>query len=164
MTPNLRATRLILSCVCAVLTLALPGQVAAQSGSRPKVTLQCVSFGIGPMLECLIDLQRRDGTALETAQVTLGALMPSMPMAHTIRPTKAESTGKPGQYIGRLELEMLGVWSVSVDISGPVRDKWSQNLLIHDCDDKARCAATPTTRADDTPMGRHRGAQPGHRH
>ena len=135
-------------------------QTAAPASGRPQVGIKCASYGTGPMLECLVDLKRRDGPPLDGAQLTLGAIMPSMPMAHTVKPMKAAPTGVPGQYKATLELEMLGVWAVDVDVSGPVRDKVSRNLVVHECNGNDRCAATAAKPSDMTPM-RH-GA--GHRH
>ena len=123
--------------------MCMPALAGAQGTGRPQVDLQCVSYGMGPMLECTVQLKRRDGTALDGAQVTLGALMPSMPMAHTVKPMKAVPTGAPGHYRATLELEMLGVWAVEVDISGPARDKVARNLVVHECKGQERCAATP---------------------
>jgi hypothetical protein len=112
------------------------------------------------MLECLIDLSNRDGTPLDGAQIMLGALMPSMPMAHTIKPAKAAATGKPGQYKGTLALEMPGTWAVDVDINGPVRDKRSRTLMVSDCEGKPRCPASPAQATDRAPTP----AGAGHRH
>ena len=133
----------------------------ASGSGKPQVALQCVSYGKGPMLDCLVDVKRAEGTPLDGAQLTLGALMPSMPMAHTIKPMKAAATGVPGQYKATLELEMLGVWAVDVDIAGPLREKVSRNLLVHECKGNDRCAATPAKPSDMTAPMRH-GA--GHRH
>lgn len=134
---------------------------AASGSSKPQVELKCVSYGKGPMLDCLVDVKRAEGNPLDGAQLTLGALMPSMPMAHTIKPMKAAPTGVPGQYKATLELEMLGVWAVDVDIAGPLREKVSRNLLVHECKGNDRCAATPAKPADMAAPMRH-GA--GHRH
>ena len=124
----------------------------AQGSGRPQVALKCVSFGMGPMLECTVDLKGRDGAPLDGARVTLGALMPSMPMAHQVRPVAAASTGRPGQYRGTLELEMPGVWAVEVGIAGPVRDKFVQSLAVDDCDGDRRCPATaPPARSTSQP-------------
>jgi hypothetical protein len=141
--------------------LQAQAQAAAPGSGRPDVALKCVSYGTGPMLECVVDLKRRDASPLDGAQVTLGAIMPSMPMAHTIKPMKATATGVPGQYKATLELEMLGVWAVDIDVSGPVRDKVSRNLLVHECKGNDRCAATPAKPSDMAAPMRH-GA--GHRH
>jgi hypothetical protein len=143
-----------------VMTPPAQAQNPAPASARPQIELQCVSYGTGPMLECLVDLKRQDGAPLEGATVTLGGLMPSMPMAHTIRPVKAAATGRPGQYKATLELEMLGVWAVDVDIAGPVRDKRSRNLVVHECKGDARCPATPARPADMAPAR----PGPGHRH
>ncbi len=136
-------------------------QSTAPGSGRPDVALKCVSYGTGPMLECVVDLKRAGGTPLDGAQLTLGALMPSMPMAHTIKPMKAAPTGVPGQYKATLELEMLGVWAVDIDVAGPLREKVSRNLLVHECKGNDRCAATPAKPSDMTAPMRH-GA--GHRH
>ncbi|MEY3740377.1 MAG: hypothetical protein RLZZ192_1053 [Pseudomonadota bacterium] len=125
-----------------VVFLLLPQSVAAESG-RPRVELTCLSFGTGPMLECLVKVQRRDGTTLSNIQMTLGALMPSMPMAHTIRPVKAAPTGNPGEYKAVLELQMPGVWTVEIDLSGTVRDKVARNLQVDECAGSSRCTAAP---------------------
>ena len=133
---------------CALAGLLTIGPLAwAQGSSRPQVDLQCLSYGMGPMLECTVDLKRRDGTPLDGAQVTLGALMPSMPMAHTVKPMKAAPTGKPGQYRATLELEMLGVWAVDIDISGPARDKLARNVNVGECKGLERCEAPPARAA-----------------
>ena len=143
----------------AALAAAPPG-----SGNRAQAQMQCISYGTGPMLACTVQLRRKDGTALEGAQVTLGALMPSMPMAHTIKPVAASPTSKPGEYSGTLALEMLGVWTVEVDISGPLRDKVSRSLMIDECPGEQRCAAPAAKTAD---KGTARGVSahpPGHKH
>ncbi len=129
--------------VLAGIALLVPFSLFAQTGERAQVGLQCVSYGTGPMLDCLVDLKRKDGSSLDNARVTLGALMPSMPMAHTIKPVRATSTGKPGQYQGTLALEMPGIWTVDVEVNGPLRDKVGQNLMVNACKGDSRCAAAP---------------------
>ena len=114
----------------------------AAAAPRPQVDLQCEAFGIGPQLECTVRL-RLSGAPLAGAQVTLGASMPSMPMAHTVKPAAAAPTGQPGEYRGRLELQMNGVWAVQVDVAGPVRDRVVRPLQIDDCDGDRRCPVPP---------------------
>ena len=63
---------------------------------------------------------------MEDAKIVVGADMPSMPMAHNVRPVTATATGEPGVYRARIELEMYGEWALSLEVSGPTRDK-----LIH---------------------------------
>ena len=55
-----------------VMTPPAQAQNPAPASARPQIELQCVSYGTGPMLECLVDLKRRDGAPLEGATVTLG--------------------------------------------------------------------------------------------
>jgi hypothetical protein len=53
--------------------------------------------------------------------------MPSMPLAHTVKPVRAQATKTPGEYRARLELEMTGEWAVKLRLAGPVRDQ----LILH---------------------------------
>lgn len=140
----------------------LLGPRLGHASERPQVGLQCMSYGMGPMLECLIDLKRKDGTPIEQAQINLGALMPSMPMAHTIKPVRVAPTGKPGEYQGTLTLEMLGVWSIDIDIVAPVRDKVSRNLMVNECKRDLRCAATLAKPGDKGPDHRPAKGHGGH--
>lgn len=118
---------------------------AHAASSRPVLDLQCVSFGKGPLLECSARLRAANGKPLEQAKVTLNASMPSMPMAHTIKPAAARATGEPGEYRGVLQLEMPGMWAIEVDISGPLRDRLVRRVRVEPCADKRRCPALETS-------------------
>jgi hypothetical protein len=115
----------------------------AQAPARPATELRCASHGQGPLLDCTVRLRSAAGAALDGAQVTLGATMPSMPMAHSVKPVPAKPTGQPGEYRGTLELEMLGVWAVQVDIAGPVRDRVVRPLANDECQPAMPCSAAP---------------------
>lgn len=117
----------------------------ALAAPRPAVDLQCVAFGAGPQLECTVRLRATDGAPLSGASVTLGATMPSMPMAHSVKPTTAAPSGQPGEYRGLLQLEMHGVWAVQVDIAGPVRDRVVRPLRVNECADGRRCPIEPAS-------------------
>ena len=120
----------------------LPGLTQAQTTTgRPDVALHCSSFGKGPMLECAVKVTGKDGAPLNGASMTLGALMPSMPMAHTVKRVNAAPTGQPGEYKGTLKLEMAGFWAVDVDISGPARDKATRHVQVMPCNAGDKCAA-----------------------
>jgi len=107
-----------------VLILAvLPGVALAQA---PKADLECRSTGTDFVYDCTIRVTR-GGKPLEGARITVGADMPSMPMAHNIKPVKAQPAQAPGEYRARLDLEMLGVWAVKLRLAGPVRDQ----LILH---------------------------------
>ena len=101
--------------------LALPAHAQAI-----KAQLDCRFTGTDFVYDCVIHLAR-GGAPLAGAQVSVGADMPSMPMAHNIKPVKAQPTSKPGEYQARLELEMTGEWAVKLRIAGPVRDQ----LILH---------------------------------
>lgn len=102
----------------------------------PRGELSCKSTGTDFVYDCLIRLTR-GGKPLEGAQVTVGADMPSMPMAHNVRPQKAKPGTKPGEYTVQLDLEMLGAWAVKLRLGGPVRD---QLILHYEFDDKGASA------------------------
>lgn len=110
--------------------------VLAQS---PRGELACKSTGTDFIYDCTIRLTH-GGKPLEGAQVTVGADMPAMPMAHNVKPQKARPGTRPGEYLLRLDLEMLGEWAVKLRLRGPVRD---QLILHYEFDDKG---ATPKRR------------------
>lgn len=109
--------------------LLLP--LAAQA-QIPKAELQCKTTGTDFVYDCTIRLTR-GGKPLEGVSITVGADMPSMPMAHQVKPQKARPGTKPGEYTVRLDLEMLGEWAVKLRLGGPVRD---QLILNYEFDSK----------------------------
>ena len=114
----------------------LPGLVFAQT---PQADLACKATSTDFVFDCTIRLSR-GGKPLEGAKVTVGADMPSMPMAHNVKPVKAQPANTPGDYHATLDLEMLGVWVVKLRLAGPVRD---QLILHYEFDSKG---ATPVRR------------------
>ena len=98
--------------------LLAPLTVLAQT----RADMQCKPAGKDLIYDCVIRLARGD-QPVEGAQVTVGADMPSMPMAHNVKPVKARPGSGPGEYLARLDLEMPGEWAVKVRISGKVRDQ-----------------------------------------
>jgi hypothetical protein len=66
--------------------------------------------------------------------------MPSMPMAHNVKPVKAQPTKTPGEYRARLDLEMTGEWAVKLRLAGPVRD---QLVLHYEFDERGARPVTP---------------------
>ena len=101
--------------ICVFLTTSAAAQ-------RVDANLDCKYTGKDFIYDCVIRLSR-GGEPLSGAQVSVGADMPSMPMAHSIKPVKARPGKKPGEYAARLDLEMQGEWAVKLRISGPVRDQ-----------------------------------------
>lgn len=127
-----------------VLFLGLLGFAAVPAAAQgTRAELDCKFTGTDFVYDCVIRLAR-GGAPLAGVQVTIGADMPSMPMAHNIKPAKAKPGKKPGDYEARLDLEMAGEWAVKLRLSGPVRD---QLVLHYEFDDKG---ARPAVRRSGT--------------
>ena len=61
----------------------------------------------------------------------VGATMPSMAMAHNVKPVKfSEKKGMSGHYEFTIQLEMLGEWMFQYDISTPKRDRVMEKLIF----------------------------------
>ncbi|MFY9315480.1 MAG: FixH family protein [Burkholderiales bacterium] len=106
--------------------------------------LACKPLPTDFVYDCTIRLARRD-QPLAGASVTVGADMPSMPMAHNVKPVKAAPGKAPGEYQAKLELQMLGEWAVRLRLRGPVND---QLVLHYEFDEKG---ARPVKRTDKPP-------------
>jgi hypothetical protein len=106
--------------------------------------LDCKPTRTDFVYDCIIHLERQ-GKPLQGVVITVGADMPSMPMAHNVKPVKAKPGGKPGEYEAKLDLEMLGEWAVKLRLAGPVRD---QLILHYEFDEKG---ARPVRRSGKLP-------------
>src|SRR5438132_14027835 len=104
-----------------LLLCLLPVAAAAQT----KADMQCKATGKDLIYDCVIRLAR--GGEPVNGALTVGADMPSMPMAHSVKPVKARPGKGPGEYLVRLDLEMQGEWAVKLRLAGPVRDQ----LVLH---------------------------------
>jgi hypothetical protein len=91
---------------------------------KAKAEVSCAATAKPLEYDCTIKLSdSRSGAALTGVEVTVGADMPSMPMAHNVKPVKATPGDAPGTYRARILLEMHGDWAVKVDLAGQVRDR-----------------------------------------
>jgi hypothetical protein len=125
-----------------LLTLALlPCTALAQ---RAHADMSCRHTGTDFVYDCVIRIQR-DGKPVPGLALTVGADMPSMPMAHNVKPVKARPRGAPGEYLARLDLEMAGEWAVKIRVSGALRD---QLILHYEFDQRG---ARPVTRTGRSP-------------
>jgi hypothetical protein len=106
---------------------------------RVQADLACTFTGTDFVYACRIFLQK-GGKPLTGATIAVGADMPSMPMAHNLRPVRAKPGKTPGEYEARLDLEMTGEWTVKLRLSGPVRD---QLVLNYEFDEKGARPAKP---------------------
>jgi YtkA-like protein len=108
--------------VAAVLLVA-GGAAPAMAADRARAVVACKAAGPKFAYDCTIKLtNQRTGAPLEKAKLSIGADMPSMPMAHNVRPVTATETA-PGEYQVRLALEMFGDWAVRLSVAGPLRDQ-----------------------------------------
>ena len=91
---------------------------------KAKAEVSCSATARPLEYDCSIKLSdQRSGEALTGVDVTVGADMPSMPMAHNVKPVNATPGSEPGTYRAHIKLEMYGDWAVKVDLVGPVRDR-----------------------------------------
>ncbi len=115
-----------LACIGAVLASALVAG-AAFAGERVRADVTCAATDTKLTYRCRVQLTGRNtGTPLQDANVLIKADMPSMAMAHNVPPVTAEAAGEPGLYTANIELQMYGEWALTIDVSGPTRDR-----LIH---------------------------------
>jgi hypothetical protein len=101
-----------------LLMLALPGHVLAQ---KVDARMDCKAVNAGLIYECVVWLTQ-EGKPLSGAQISVSADMPSMPMAHNLKPVKARPGTRAGEYLFRLDLDMPGEWALKLRVSGPARD------------------------------------------
>ena len=141
--PSMLGTHRLVLVVVAVLML---GQPAHGQPARARVDLRCEARGLGPRIDCLVRLQRPDGTPMEGAALTLGASMPSMPLAHSVPRVAARPSGKVGEYTASLELEMSGVWALEIDLSAPVRERIVRVVRAQECEKTDPCAVPDVRR------------------
>ncbi|HKU95413.1 MAG TPA: FixH family protein [Vineibacter sp.] len=96
---------------------------AAAQGPRHRIDLGCQPTGQALTYLCTVSIADAAGKPIDGAAPILSADMPSMPMAHSVKPVTAQAvTGKPGVYQGQMALEMLGEWAVKVQVKAPRPD------------------------------------------
>ncbi len=121
--------------------LAVLVSVASAQVPRLRVDLGCQPTEASLVFLCTVDVADPAGKAVEGVEVTLSADMPSMPMAHNVRPVKAEPVaGRPGRYQARITLEMTGEWAVRLRFDAPRPDVVVRKLDFQK--DKVSPAAT----------------------
>ena len=123
---------MLTSRIVAVLVVAGLAQLPVLAGAdeRKAAEVECVPVEQEALVyDCTIALKgRKSGTPIADAEFTIGADMPSMPGAHSVRPVPAEPHGAPGTYRTRIELEMTGEWALKLDFTRPGRDRLVRKL------------------------------------
>ncbi len=107
-----------------LLGFALAAPLTAFAQTRGD--MQCKPSGKDLIYDCVIRLARAE-QPVSGAQLTVAPDMPTMPGEHKGKPIKARPGKGPGEYLVRLDLDMMGEWDLKLRLSGPVRDQ----LVLH---------------------------------
>jgi YtkA-like len=105
------------------IALALALAAAPAAAQRLAADVDCKPTKHDLVYDCRIALKEaKSGKPVSGAEVSVGADMPSMPMAHNVKPVQAKPGAAPGEYEARIELEMFGEWALKLNVRGPARD------------------------------------------
>ena len=97
---------------------------------QAETKTECVAEGQSFRYICTLMLMQSDAP-LKGAEVTVGATMPSMAMAHNVKPVSvAEHALMPGRYSFQIQLEMYGEWRLLYDMVKPNRDRLHETLVF----------------------------------
>lgn len=108
----------------ALALLALCGIASPALAQRLDAEVDCRPTKHDLVYDCRFVLKEaKTGKPVSGAELAVGADMPSMPMAHNVKPVKAAPGAAPGEYTARIELEMFGEWALKLDVRKPVRDR-----------------------------------------
>ena len=106
------------------IALAAALATSAEAAERAGAEVKCTPAGRPLTYECVIRLTHaRTAAPLSGARFTVRADMPSMPMAHNLKPVTATPLDEPGLYRARIEVEMAGDWVLELKLSAPFRDQ-----------------------------------------
>lgn len=121
-------------CSAAMMTgLALCNPVSAYAQVRAKADVSCRPAAEKMQYDCIIKLANsRTSEPLSGLTLTVGADMPSMPGAHSVRPATATEEADKGTYRARIVLEMHGDWALRLNLSGSIRDRVVKVLRFED--------------------------------
>ena len=112
--------RTLFSSLFFVLVFSTP----TMAGPRAAVDVKCEPMEAKLNYHCMIKLMnRKTKEPIPDAMIMIKADMPSMPMAHNVPPVHAAKGAMPGHYEAHLHLEMHGNWALTMDISGPLKDR-----------------------------------------
>jgi len=95
---------------------------SARAADRTTADVACRPTGKELIYLCRIELtDQASGQPLAGIDLTVGADMPSMPMAHNVRAVPARPLAA-GTYEAELELEMHGDWALRLRLAGARND------------------------------------------
>jgi hypothetical protein len=112
--------------------LAVGGTFAAHAADRAQATVACKPAGVWLAYDCTVKLANATtGTPLQKAQLTIGADMPSKPLAEKVAPVAAKATGTPGEYRAIIALDVLGDWALRLNVAaGPIKNQLTEVLYF----------------------------------
>jgi hypothetical protein len=113
--------------IAALSAAAIAAAPAALAQERMGAEVTCSQVGTTMSYDCVLALKgKTSGQPIQGAAIVVGADMPSMPLAHSVKPVRAEPTGKPGEYRFRITLDMHGEWALKIRLAKP-----RQDLIVH---------------------------------
>ena len=127
MPANIRPAKPILAVLAAV---AVAGTMAAHAADRAQATVACKPAGVWLAYDCTVKLANATtGAPLQKAQLTIGADMPSRPLADKVAPVAAKATATPGEYRAIVVLEVHGDWALRLNVAaGPIKNQLTELL------------------------------------
>ena len=115
--------------------------LSVRAAERLDSDVSCRATDRNLVYDCTIVLKgKKSGEPIEGAEISIFADMPSMPMAHNVPPVTAKAASEPGVYRARLRIEMLGEWTLRLQISGSVRDLIVKSQGVSACPGTNRSA------------------------
>lgn len=116
----------------AVATLvAVVAAGGAEAQVRAKADLRCEPASEVLLYDCIVALaDSRTSEPLTGLAMTIGADMPSMAGAHSVRPVVATEGPAKGTYRFRLALEMHGDWALLINLSGAMQDRVVRDRVV----------------------------------
>lgn len=105
----------------------------AQAAAKPPALGVSCKPAASLVYDCQFRLKdARSGAPVDGAVFSVQPVMPSMPMAHNIRPVAAEPAAEPGSYRARLKLDMPGTWNLKLLMSKPMREELNHRMDFRD--------------------------------
>jgi hypothetical protein len=99
----------------------------ALNAAAIKTETNCEKTDVRLQFDCLVIMKQGDDY-INNAEVLVGADMPSMPMAHNVKPVSIEKSDNDGEYYFVIQLEMSGEWKFIYNFIKPKRDKVFEKL------------------------------------
>jgi hypothetical protein len=123
-------TRLAKPILAVLPALAVAGTMTAHAADRPQATVACKPAGVWLAYDCTVRLANATtGAPLQKAQLSIGADMPSKPLAEKVAPVAAKATGTPGEYRAIVVLDVHGDWALRLSVAaGPIKGQLSEVL------------------------------------